>query len=118
MFGHMMILVKKGVLYAALLASAVSLSPLANAAVVSISGTIKQTSNGWGAEGVYLSLNNASAPLPCGNGWAIMQSSRPDHKIMVAQLLLAYSIKSNVIITVDDAVCSNGSAIVVGIQLL
>jgi hypothetical protein len=84
--------------------------------VTSIAGQIRQTSNGWGGEGIYLYMNNANQPIPCGSRWAVMQSTRPDHKVMVSQLLLAFAIKADVTVYVVEP-CYNGSANVVGIEL-
>lgn len=93
------------------------LSISAQAQVKTTTGNVKiaSISNGWGAEGYYFYASGITQSMGCSSdNRFFIPASRADYKLMVAQLIAAYSLKSNVAISINS--CAGNIANVVGIQ--
>lgn len=87
----------------------------AAADVVTITGNISVISNGWGGEGYYFTLQNASAATNCPNAQRfLIPATFAGYQGAVGNVMLAYSLNSNVTVNIQG--CVNGFANVLGVN--
>lgn len=88
------------------------LSKTAYGAPVNKVGKITSTVTGWGGEGYYIVMDTPNGT--CGGNYVI-QASRNDYKVAVAQAMLAFTQGGSASLWIDG--CYNGNAIVISVGM-
>jgi hypothetical protein len=81
-----------------------------------VNGTISATTVGWSGEGYYFSLKNVSDTSGCSGPMYFISVNHPAYKTLVAQVMLAMTLKSQVSVHIDGT-CPSNSANAVGIYM-
>jgi hypothetical protein len=105
---------KSSLLRQAWVGSALLLATLAHAqSISSVTGKIAGVANGWGQEGYYLILKDASATSGCTNpvGY-VVQASRTDLKLIAANAMLAMATGATVRVDFQGCVFGGVGSIV------
>ena len=90
-----------------------SISSIATASVTGKTGKVSGITTGWGAEGYYFGLDSGTSG--CSNPLFVVASSRSDYKVVVANIMLAYTLGKPISVYSDTCI-SGGASNVVGVS--